>query len=37
VKLFDLHYRRLGFEQSQPVEIIEEKPIPIQRSLFDIL
>jgi DNA repair photolyase len=36
VKLFDLHYRRLGFEpESKPVQIIEEKKIPLQQRLFD--
>jgi len=35
VKLFDLHYKRLGFEQSKPARIIEEKPLAIQQSLFD--
>jgi DNA repair photolyase len=35
VKLFDLHYRRLGFEQSRPAEVIEEKKAPLQQSLFD--
>ena len=37
VKLFDLHYRRLGFEQekSEPVKVTEQKQTPIQRSLFD--
>jgi len=35
VKLFDLHYKRLGFEQDKPIKVIEEQPIPIQQSLFD--
>jgi DNA repair photolyase len=36
VKLFDLHYRRLGFEsESRPVKIIEEKSLAVQQSLFD--
>jgi DNA repair photolyase len=34
-QLFDLHYRRLGFERSEKtIELIEEKPISIQQSLF---
>ncbi len=36
VKLFDLHYRRLGFErQGRAIETIDEKPLAIQQSLFD--
>ena len=35
VKLFDLHFRRLGFERFERIEKIVEKPLPIQRSLFD--
>jgi DNA repair photolyase len=35
-KLFDLHYRRLGFEaESKPIRVVEEKQLPIQQSLFD--
>jgi DNA repair photolyase len=34
-QLFDLHYRKLGFETSEKtVEIIEEKPVPQQQNLF---
>ena len=35
VKLFDLHYKRLGFEQNKVIETMEERHIPIQQSLFD--
>lgn len=36
VKLFDLHYRRLGFApESRLVEIIEPKQTPTQPDLFD--
>ena len=34
LKLFDLHFRRLGFERYEIVEKIEEKPLPIQQNLF---
>lgn len=34
-QLFDLHYRKLGFESAEKtVEIIEEKPLPVQQKLF---
>lgn len=34
-KLFDLHYRRLGFARSEKtIELIEEKTLSIQQSLF---
>lgn len=34
VKLFELHFRRLGFERFEPVEKPEEKLPPVQQSLF---
>lgn len=34
VKLFDLHFRRLGFERFEKVEKQEEKPAPLQQRLF---
>jgi DNA repair photolyase len=34
VKLFDLHFRRLGFERFETVEQAEEKFLPIQQKLF---
>jgi DNA repair photolyase len=34
VKLFDLHFRRLGFERFEAVKKIEEKFLPIQQRLF---
>ncbi len=34
VKLFDLHFKRLGFERFEPVEKVGEKPLPIQQKLF---
>lgn len=34
-KLFDLHYKKLGFEKTErSIEIIEEEVLPIQQSLF---
>ncbi len=35
VKLFNLHCKRLGFEQNKVVKTVEERQIPIQQSLFD--
>jgi DNA repair photolyase len=35
VKLFDLHFKRLGFERFETVEKVEEKFLPIQQNLFD--
>lgn len=34
VKMFDLHYKRLGFARHQTPENPEEKPSPIQQRLF---
>ncbi len=34
VKLFDLHFKRLGFEKFEKTEKVVEKPLPIQPSLF---
>ena len=35
VKLFDLHFRRLGFERFERIEKSEEKPtLPVQQKLF---
>jgi DNA repair photolyase len=34
VKLFDLHFRRLGFERFEKTEKLEEKFLPIQQKLF---
>ena len=34
VKLFELHFRRLGFERFERIEKSEEKAFPIQQSLF---
>ena len=34
VKMFDLHYKRLGFEQFETVEQVEENSLPIQQNLF---
>jgi DNA repair photolyase len=35
VKLFDLHFRRLGFERFERIEKPEEKPtLPVQQKLF---
>ncbi len=34
VKLFDLHFRRLGYERFEKAEKIEEKFLPIQQTLF---
>jgi DNA repair photolyase len=34
VRLFDLHFRRLGFTKFRQTEKAEEKPPPIQRNLF---
>ncbi len=34
VKMFDLHFKRLGFERFEKTEKIEEKPLPIQQKLF---
>lgn len=34
VKLFDLHFKRLGFERFEKVEKIEEKFLPVQQKLF---
>ena len=34
VKLFDLHFRRLGFERFVKVENVEEKFLPVQQRLF---
>lgn len=33
-KMFDLHFRRLGFEQFVKLEINEEKKMPVQQRLF---
>jgi DNA repair photolyase len=34
VKMFDLHFKRLGFEQFKKIEKIKEKPASFQRKLF---
>lgn len=34
VKLFDLHFKKLGFEEFERSEKIKEKPLPIQQKLF---
>ena len=34
VKLFNLHFKRLGFEHFETVEKVEEKAAPVQQSLF---
>ena len=34
VKLFDLHYKRLGFKRFERAEKIEEKTEPVQQKLF---
>lgn len=34
VRLFDLHYRRLGFKRFESIEKPEEKSLPVQRRLF---
>ncbi len=34
VKMFDLHFKRLGFEQFERAEKIEKKILPVQQSLF---
>lgn len=34
VKLFNLHFRRLGFERFETVEKPEEKALPVQQKLF---
>ncbi len=34
VKMFDLHFRRLGFERFEKTEKLEEKSLPIQQKLF---
>lgn len=34
VKLFDLHFKRLGFERFEKVEKTEEKLLPVQQKLF---
>ncbi len=33
-KMFDLHYRKLGFDEKKSVEIAPEQPQPIQQTLF---
>ena len=33
-RMFDLHYKRLGFEEHRESEILEEVSLPIQPSLF---
>ncbi len=35
VKMFDLHYKRLGFVESKANEKVEENPEPTQARLFD--
>ena len=35
VKLFDLHFRRLGFDRFETIAKIAEKPLPVQPGLFD--
>lgn len=34
VKLFDLHFRRLGFERVERTEKLDEKSLPVQQRLF---
>ena len=34
VKLFELHFKRLGFEQFEKTETPAEKPLPVQQKLF---
>lgn len=34
VKMFDLHFKRLGFEKFERVEKIEKEVLPVQQSLF---
>lgn len=34
VKLFELHFRRLGFERFEKIEKLEEKTAPVQQRLF---
>lgn len=34
LKMFDLHFRRLGFERFEKTEKLEEKFVPIQQKLF---
>lgn len=34
LKLFNLHFKRLGFEQFEKVESLEAAPIPMQQRLF---
>ena len=34
VKMFDLHFKRLGFERFEPIEKIEKGVLPVQQSLF---
>lgn len=34
VKLFNLHFKRLGFERFEKIEKIEEKFLPVQQRLF---
>ncbi|HEY8563730.1 MAG TPA: radical SAM protein [Pyrinomonadaceae bacterium] len=34
VKLFEMHFRRLGFERFERIEKREEKALPVQRKLF---
>ncbi len=34
VKLFDLHFKRLGFERFENIEKIQEKAAPVQQKLF---
>ena len=34
VKLFDLHFKRLGFERFEKIEKVEEKAAPVQQKLF---
>lgn len=33
-KMFDLHYKKLGFENRQKIEETEEKSLPVQQKLF---
>ena len=33
-KMFELHFKRLGFERFEKVEKVEEKPVPVQGKLF---
>ena len=35
VKMFDLHYKRLGFGEKERKEKIEKSGLSIQQSLFD--